>query len=80
VSKKMSQLDADQVLRKAYNDSTETLDFSIGNSLVPEEYDDIQMFYTGSDLTSVLYYKQGVQVAEVSLEYNSGNLSRARRI
>jgi len=80
MSKKLSQLDANQVLRKAYDDDTETLDVSIGSSLVSEEYDDIQLSYTGSDLTGVQYYSSGQLVAELELSYTEGNLTRVRRV
>ena len=78
MSKKISQLDANLVIRKAWNDQTDTLDFSMGNSLVVEEFDDSQMGYTGSELTSVIYLKDGAQVAELALEYTLGNLTRVR--
>lgn len=80
MSKKLSQLDANQVLRKAYNDETETLDISVANNLVPEEYDDIQLSYTGNDLTGVQYFNSGTLVAELELTYVGGNLTRARRV
>ena len=50
---------------------------SIVNSLVPSEYDYIELGYTGSDLTSVVYKKGGVSgttVSTLTLGYSGGNL------
>lgn len=42
--------------------------------LVPEDYDEIQLGYTGEDLTLVTYKKGGVTVVTLTLTYSAGRL------
>jgi hypothetical protein len=49
------------------------------NSLVPEEYDDIKLFYTNDDLTKVEYYKDSSLVATLDLSYSNGKLVEVSR-
>ena len=44
------------------------------------EYDSISLAYTNDDLTSVLYYKDGAEVAAISLSYAAGKLSSVSRL
>lgn len=44
-----------------------------------EDYDDIQLSYTGSNLTGVTYYLTGAVVAILTLTYSGSNLIRAQR-
>ncbi len=52
------------------------------NQLVPEEFDFIDLGYTGSDLTTVTYKtggSGGTTVATLTLTYSSGNLDTVTR-
>ena len=78
MSKKMSILDADQVLRKAYDDDTNTFDVSIGSSLVPEEHDELVLTYVAAgngagEVETVTYKAETVTVATLTLTYDAQN-------
>lgn len=47
--------------------------------LVPEQYDDIELGYTGLDLTTVTYRSGGGVVATLTLTYTLGQLTRVVR-
>lgn len=47
--------------------------------LVPEQYDDIELGYTGLDLTTVTYRSGGAVVATLTLTYTLGQLTRVVR-
>lgn len=49
------------------------------NSLIPVEFDDIELVYTGEDLTSVVYRSLASIVATLTLTYSSGVLTRVVR-
>ena len=49
------------------------------SGLIPEPYDTIDLSYTGSDLTGVIYKSNSVTVATLTLAYNSGNLISVAR-
>lgn len=54
----------------------------MGNGLVPEEYDYIQLGYTGSDLTTVTYKiggSGGTTVATLTMTYSAGILQTVTR-
>ena len=46
----------------------------IVSGLVPYPHDTIELSYTGSDLTGVVYKLSGTTLATLTLTYNSGNL------
>lgn len=52
---------------------------SVANQLIPSAYDEIDMTYTGTDVTGVLYKSAGVTVATLTLTYTGGNLTRVVR-
>lgn len=49
-----------------------------GNGATPE-YDTIDLSYTGSDLTGVVYKLGGVTTSTLTLEYTDGNLTKVTR-
>ena len=49
------------------------------SSLVPYEYDNLVLGYTGSDLTSVVYKKSTTVVATLTLGYTDGKLTTIAR-
>ena len=71
---KLSILDSNQVLRAAFDDEKGQLKTAIASSLVTEEYNELDLGYTGSDLTSVVYKLDGNVVATLTLSYSGGNL------
>lgn len=51
----------------------------IVTGLVNQPYDQINLSYTGTDLTGVVYRLSGVIVATLTLGYTSGNLTSVVR-
>jgi len=49
------------------------------NGLVPEEYDEAVLGYTGADLTTVTYKLNDAVVATLTLTYDAGVLQRVVR-
>jgi hypothetical protein len=75
-----SKLDATQVLPHAFDDGENALRFIDGSALVPVGYNRIELQMTGSNVTTVIYKKDGVVVATLSLEYDgSDNLTSIER-
>lgn len=71
----LSKLDMAQVIRSSYDDlHPGALKFIDASSLVPREYDEIDLSYTGADLTGVVYKSAGSTVATLVLSYFGGNL------
>lgn len=68
-----SKLDAGQVLPHAFDDSENALRFIDGSALVPVGYNRIELQMTGSNVTTVIYKKDGVVVATLTLEYDINN-------
>lgn len=62
-------------------------DVNVGNplpvecltGLVPEQYDEIDLSYTGTDLTGVVYSLAGDVIATLTLAYTGGNLTNVTR-
>lgn len=76
---KFSQLDANQVLQASFDDDLETFKSVDASSLIPCEFDEVDLSYTGDDLTQVVYKKDSVTVATLTLSYSSGNLTNIVR-
>lgn len=70
-----SKLDANQILKAMYDDDKGELKSVSSSSLVPSDYDEVDLGYTGSDLTTVTYKKSGSAVATLTLSYSGGNLT-----
>lgn len=74
-----SKLDADQVIRKSYEDSAEALKvIQIGGNLVPEKYDNIALTYVLSgngvgEIQTVTYSLSGNDIAVLTLSYDGSN-------
>ena len=49
------------------------------NSIVPAEFDTIELSYTGSDVTGVVYKVVTTTVATLTLTYVAGNLTKVVR-
>lgn len=50
------------------------------SALVPTQYNRIELVYTGSDVTQVIYLQAGVTVAALNLAYSGGLLSSVERV
>jgi len=50
------------------------------SSLVPYEYDKIELGYSGSNITLVTYYLNSVSVSTLSLAYTGSNLTIIERL
>jgi len=50
-------------------------ELSLASGLVPENYDELVLSYTGSDLTGVVYKLATVTVATLTLTYTGANLT-----
>ena len=74
-----SKLDANQVIKQSFDASNSALKISNISSLVPESYDELSLSYTGADLTTVVYKKDSVTIATLTLGYTSGNLTSVVR-
>jgi hypothetical protein len=73
------KLDANQVLQEAFDADEGTLKTSVLSGLVPENYDTVDMTYTGDDLTGVVYKSGATTVATLTLTYTGGNLTKVVR-
>lgn len=51
----------------------------VSSPLAPEDYDSIQLGYTGDDLTTVTYLKGLTTVTTLTLSYAGGKLSGVAR-
>ena len=69
-----SKLDSNQVIKSVYDATDEALKISNISGLVPESYDELVLSYTLLDLTQVLYKKDSVTIATLTLTYNAGQL------
>lgn len=49
------------------------------NNLVPSAYDKIELTYTGSDLTGVVYWSGLAVVATLTLTYAAGRLTKVEK-
>lgn len=52
---------------------------AVANQLIPSAYDRIDLTYTGTDVTGVVYKNAGTTVATLILTYTGGNLTRVQR-
>ena len=66
-------------IKKLRVDSAGTTMSMMVNSLVPKEYDTIELSYTGSDVTGVVYKVGTTTVATLTLTYTAGNLTKVVR-
>lgn len=55
------------------------LDDRLPGGLVPEQFDEVDMSYTGVNLTQAVYKLAGNVVATVTLTYTGANLTKAVR-
>lgn len=60
-------------------DAAGFLEVAVQNQLIPAEYDEIDLSYTGSNLTTVLYKRATVLVATLTLSYTGSNLTSVVR-
>lgn len=67
-------MDFAQVLKQAFDLESGSLKTQNTSTLVPNQYDTIQLAYTGSDLTEVTYKYGGNTIAVLTLTYSSGKL------
>ena len=74
-----SGLDFRQVLKAAFYDDKYQLKTINCSQLIPDEYDKIELTYTGEDVTTVVYKKNNVTIATLALAYSSGKLSSVTR-
>lgn len=68
-------------IKKIRVDSAGTTMAMMVNSLVPKEYDTIELSYTGSDVTGVVYKTGSTTVATLTLTYGGagGELTKVVR-
>lgn len=56
-------------------------DFQLfGNGLVPEAYDALELRYSGTNVTSVVYRLGGTVIATLELTYSGSNLVGVARV
>ena len=70
-------VDADGVAK--FSGTNDPLPVSVGNSLVPEKYDDIALTYTGNNLTTVVYSFESILIATLTLTYVNNKLTHVAR-
>lgn len=75
----VSKLDANQAIRKSFDDTNEALKtIGVGGALVPDKYDSISLTYvlagngTG-EIQTVTYRLNGTQIALLTLTYDGSN-------
>lgn len=66
-------------IKKLRVDSLGTTMAMMVNSLVPKEYDTIELTYTGTDVTGVVYKVGTTTVATLTLTYTDGKLTKVVR-
>ena len=66
----LSNLDANQVLRASFDDEKGKLALVNASGLIPNEHDEIDLSYTGDDLTTVTYKLGGSTVATLPITYD----------
>ena len=71
----LSQLDGTSTLKGSYDDELASFRMHNINSLIPVEYDELELAYTVNDLTSVIYKLGGATVATLTLSYTTGKLT-----
>lgn len=73
--KKASVLGADNTLRGAFDDNAQAFRMIGVNTLIPSEYDEMELSYTGDDLTTIVYKMNTAVIATLTLSYTSGKLT-----
>lgn len=56
-------------------DGKTAVNVNLLNALIPEKYDEVDLAYTGSDLTTVTYKLSSNTVATLTLSYTGGLLT-----
>lgn len=80
INKNPSKVSSNQVLQRAFDDDTKSLRIlSSGGKLVPEEYNTLELSYTGDDLTQVVYKNDTTVIATLTLGYTGGKLTSVVR-
>lgn len=75
----ITKLDAQQAIRKSYDDAAEALKtIGVGGALVPDQYDAIALTYVASgngtgEIQTVTYSKDGSDIATLTLTYDVSN-------
>lgn len=79
MSSTVTKLDANQAIRKSFDDAQQALKvIGVGGNLVPDKYDAIAITYVTSgngvgEIETVTYSLLGSQIAVLTLSYNSDN-------
>lgn len=66
--------DFGQVLKEVFDGTSSSLRVLDSSNLIPNEYDTIQLSYSGGNLTEVVYKLNGLTVATLDLTYSGSNL------
>jgi hypothetical protein len=70
----MSTLDSPQVIKTVFNAPNSSLNVTpIGGSIINAVYNNIQLSYTGNNLTTVQYYQDLTLVNTLTLTYDGSN-------
>lgn len=75
----LRNMDLTQVIKSLVNEQSGGLKVATVNTLVPSDYDSIELSYTGEDLTTVIYKKESVTVVTLNLTYSGGKLIQIDR-
>lgn len=67
--------DGQLVLKESYDVSSNAIRMLQANNLVPESFDEIDLSYTGDNLTSVVYKKDNITIKTLTLTYSGSNLT-----
>ena len=68
-------MDATTIFRAVYDETTSSFKVTDISSRVPADYDEIDLTYTGDNLTTVEYLKDSAVVATVTLSYSGSQLT-----
>lgn len=75
----ITKLDADQAIRKSYDDAAEALRvIPAGGTLVPEQYDEVTLTYVAAgngvgEIETVTYSLEGSDIVTLTLSYDGSN-------
>lgn len=72
-------VDMGQAIKESFDPDSASLSVNIMSSLVPQKYDEIDLSYTGDNLTGVVYKSAGVTVATLTLTYAGSTLTNVVR-
>lgn len=76
---RLPKIDFPNVLRGAFDPAAGAIKFIDTSQLIPTAYDSIDLSYSGTSVTGVVYKLDGSTVATLALTYTGANLTNVTR-